>query len=101
MLGNRIKNKRKSLNLSAAQFAKIINISQGYLSEIENNKKVPTLDILQTISLNLGTTVSELIGEIPPSIDPKLQGLIEEAKHLSPNQIDALRIFLKSLDSSE
>ena len=83
--------------MSAAELSRHIKISQAYLSEIENDKKIPTLDVLQKIAKTLNTTVSELIGENTNSLSPELQQLINTAKTFSPEQLNLLNEFLKTL----
>jgi len=46
MLGDSLKLIRKMHSIPAKQLASKLGISATYLSEIENNKKKPTLDIL-------------------------------------------------------
>ncbi|QPJ64628.1 MAG: helix-turn-helix transcriptional regulator [Candidatus Nitrohelix vancouverensis] len=45
-LGERIRQWRKSLPLKSYELAKLINISQGSLSDIENNKSLPSADTI-------------------------------------------------------
>lgn len=64
MLGDNIKKFRTSRNITLNNFAKKINLSSGYLSELENNKvKNPTKSKLDLIANGLGVTVSELVKE--------------------------------------
>jgi SOS-response transcriptional repressor LexA len=48
-LNNRIKQIRKALKLSQKDFANLLKISQGFLSEIEHGKKQPGMDLLQSL----------------------------------------------------
>lgn len=54
-LGNTIKNIRKQKGQTQAEFAKMCEITQTYLSQIENNLKEPNLSTLKIIgeSLNI------------------------------------------------
>jgi len=45
-LGSRIRQWRKTLPLKSYELAKLISISQGSLSDIENNKSLPSADTL-------------------------------------------------------
>jgi len=45
-LGERIRQWRKTLPLKSYELAKLINISQGSLSDIENNKSLPSADTI-------------------------------------------------------
>ena len=53
--GNAVYMIRKNLNLSQQEFAKIIEIDQSYLSLIENNKKKPSLTLLEKIGSKTNT----------------------------------------------
>ncbi len=45
-LGDRLRQWRKSIPLKSYELAKLINISQGSLSDIENNKSLPSADTI-------------------------------------------------------
>ena len=51
-LGNRLREWRRSIPLKSYELAKLISISQGSLSDIENNKSLPSADTLAKIYLN-------------------------------------------------
>lgn len=53
-LGITIKDMRKKKKLTQGEFASLCEISQTYLSQIENNLKEPNLSVLKTISEKLG-----------------------------------------------
>ncbi|NIU58266.1 MAG: helix-turn-helix domain-containing protein, partial [Phycisphaerae bacterium] len=50
-LGERLKLWRKSVSLTGTQVAEMIGISQGSLSELENNKSLPSADTLAKLLL--------------------------------------------------
>ncbi|MNI77127.1 Antitoxin PezA [compost metagenome] len=50
VIGKRIKNIRKLHKLNQTEFAKIIGISQGNLSEIESEKILPSLETILRLS---------------------------------------------------
>lgn len=49
-IGEAIKKLRKEMQLSQKDFAAKCNITQPYLSQIENNKKIPNFNIIEQIS---------------------------------------------------
>ena len=53
-LGNTIKELRLKKGLKQNEFAQICSITQSYLSNIESDRKEPTISLLQEISKNLG-----------------------------------------------
>lgn len=61
MIVFRIKNIRKSKNMTAYKLGKITNISRNYLSELENNKRINvSLDILFKIANALEVNIKDL-----------------------------------------
>ena len=50
-LGTRLREWRKTLPLKSYQLAKLIKISQGSLSDIENNKSLPSADTIAKLYL--------------------------------------------------
>ena len=57
---NRIRELRKSLNLSQEELAKLCNVTRQTVNAIENNKYDPTLQLAFSIASALDTTVDEL-----------------------------------------
>lgn len=61
MLGSALKIIRESAGLSLSEAAKSLELSKSYLSEIENNKKTPTLDILEKYASEFNVPVSHIL----------------------------------------
>jgi len=61
-LANRLKEKRKSKNLSQMEIAKIVNIKQGTYSGYESGKHEPSLDILVKLANEYETSTDYLLG---------------------------------------
>lgn len=55
-LGLRIKNAREAKNLSQEQLAEIIGMSNNYISNIERNRSIPSLETLVKICNALDVT---------------------------------------------
>ncbi len=45
-ISRKFKSKRKKLNLTQYKFAELLGVSQRYLSDVENGKKVPSVTLL-------------------------------------------------------
>jgi DNA-binding XRE family transcriptional regulator len=60
-LGQNIRDRRRTLNLTLAQMAQRTNVSLGYLSQIELGKNSPSIEVLYRISLGLGVHISSLL----------------------------------------
>ena len=53
-LGKTISQLRENRKLKQADFADVLAISQTYLSQIENNRKIPNISLLEKVSEKLG-----------------------------------------------
>jgi transcriptional regulator with XRE-family HTH domain len=74
-LGDRLRKWRKTLPLRAYELAKIIHISQGSLSDIENNKSLPSADTLTKLFLKTDLNIIWLLTSKGPMIKT---GMAEE-----------------------
>ncbi len=63
MLKNRIKEIRKSQNISQEKLAELVNASQSHLNLLENGKRQLTLVWLERISKALNVSPSQLISD--------------------------------------
>lgn len=61
MIGDVLKRTRAIYGYKATEMSSMLGISTSYLSEIENNKKQPSLELLQRYSNILGIKLSSLI----------------------------------------
>ena len=61
MIGDTLKKIRMIYGFSATEMSKNLEISPSYFSEIENNKKQPSLDILKKSAQIYGIKLSSLI----------------------------------------
>lgn len=50
MIGDVLKRTRAIYGLEATEMSELLEISKSYLSEIENNKKKPSLELLEKYS---------------------------------------------------
>ena len=60
-LGHRLRQWRQSVPLKSYELAKLISISQGSLSDIENNKSLPSADTISKIYLNTNINIIWLL----------------------------------------
>lgn len=61
MIGDVLKRTRAIYGYTATEMSSLLTISKSYLSEIENNKKQPSLDLLRKYSEIYGIKLSSLI----------------------------------------
>ena len=60
-LGYRIKSRREELGMSQVELAERSQLSQGYISLIEQNKYIPKASTLIVLAVSLKMTVKELL----------------------------------------
>lgn len=86
-LGNTIKTLRIQKDLKQNKFAELCNITQAYLSQIENNHKEPNLSTLKKISSKLETPL------------PILFFLSMDNNDIDPNKKEAYKLIGPSVKS--
>ncbi|MGA3675990.1 helix-turn-helix domain-containing protein [Lysinibacillus agricola] len=62
-LGKTIRTARKEAGLTMNELAEKTDLTQGYVSKIENDLKIPTQEVLQKISTTLKTPFNELMAK--------------------------------------
>ena len=60
LLGDRIKERRKSKHLTQSKLAELINVDPKYISKIETSNGCPSLDVLENIAGALNVNVDTL-----------------------------------------
>ena len=75
--------------------ARQADIAQSSLSDIEASKRQPTFDLFEKIVHALNLTWSEFFKEAEPEISHELRSLLNNARQLTPAQIDALNQFIR------
>ena len=84
-LGGKIKELRISMDLTQAQVAEALNVTPGYISNVENNRTAMSLRILIYYAKLMNITLDSLVCRVEPeyentALDNELIGLI---KHMS------------------
>ena len=82
-LGTRIREERKRLNLTQAQLAEDIDISDTYMGAIERGERSLTLDTLVSLVNRLGVTVDYLLADFVSDSD---SNIMEQFKQIMDGQ---------------
>ena len=82
-LGERIREERRRLNLTQAQLAEAIDISDTYMGAIERGERSLTLDTLVRLVNRLGVTVDYLLSDSVPDTD---SNIMEQFKQITDCQ---------------
>ena len=95
-LGRYIRAQRELAKVSLRHFARMVNVSDSYLSQLERGKYQPSGEVLRAISQGLGLAPDALfrrIGWLPGSVAGEPAGVSEAItadERLSPAQKAAL-----------
>ncbi|MEW6663031.1 MAG: helix-turn-helix domain-containing protein [Bacillota bacterium] len=97
-IGARIKQLREELGLSQNELARRAGIAQSSLSYLESGAKSPSVDTLLLICKALGVSLTEFLGETGGNSAPEhIKPLLDRVRHLTPEQVQKLAEFIKSL----
>ena len=96
-IGSRIRDLRKSHDITIVALARKIGLTREYLSNLEHNVNTPSLSTLQKICDALEVSMAEFFNADNATLPPEYQELLHNAKSLSPKQLASLNEFLKSL----
>lgn len=82
-LGSRIKSLRQQMNLTQAEVAAALDVTPGYISNVENNRCAMSLRILIYYAQLMQISLDALIGQIdseyrPTALDHELTDLISK-----------------------
>lgn len=82
---------------SVNRLAKEAGLSQSTLSSIFVRQTIPSIPTLERICAALDITLSEFFADGSPDLSPELRRLLDTARELSPEQLDTLQAFLKTV----
>lgn len=95
-MGNRIKLRRRELQIKQSAFAKKLGISNNHISSIENGKEKPSLNTLLCICEELNVTPDYLLlGSMHANNIP--QDIIDGLRLCSEEDIELARQFIEIL----
>lgn len=82
-LGNQIKELRIKMKLTQAEVASALNVTPGYISNVENNRTAMSLRILMYYARLMNISLDSLIGRVEPeykttALDNELLQLISD-----------------------
>lgn len=100
-IGNRIRTLRKENDMTSVELAKIIQISQPYLSKLEQGKQPISVDILINICNVFGITLEQFFSkENNFSELTNLNKVLKSARNLNNEELEALHNFLEVITKS-
>jgi transcriptional regulator with XRE-family HTH domain len=92
-ISNKIKEIRKDKNITVQQLADEAQVSKGLISQIENNRTVPSLPVLMNIVHSLKMDLTEFFKDISPSANHQKVFIIR-AKDYTPFEKESAKGFI-------
>ncbi len=71
MLGHELRKAREEADLTQEQLSYSAGIDRTYISQLENNRKSPTVDVLFRLCDALGVSASGLLARVEATRKPK------------------------------
>ncbi|MBC5787070.1 MULTISPECIES: helix-turn-helix domain-containing protein [Clostridiaceae] len=98
VIGQRIRLKRRELNLTQMKLSELIDVSETYMSEIERGKSKVSLQVISNIARVLHTSLDYLVFGIPEEeLKMDMDSLYQDILNLSPEENRSLKAFLTAL----
>ena len=101
MIGPAIKDARKSLGLTREAFAERVDMSPGYLANVENGTKNPSFRLVVKIARELGLSVDEVIYPEKSTVKDKKAELNEKINRCNEESLEILEPLINSLLNSQ
>ncbi len=97
IIGNRIQAKRRSKNFTQEQMAEHLDVTAGYISQIERGVTKINLDMLSSISEYLECDISDFILKSnQPAINFYEDDIFHDYQKLSPSERRMLSLLLRT-----
>ena len=97
-LGNRIKERRKELDLTQDDLAKSLKVTPQHISAIEQDKRIPSLNMLVELAKMLGVSTDWLLSGQEGLINDPISA-IKALKDLSAKSKKALVSMVEELST--
>lgn len=100
-LGAQVKELRIQMNLTQAEVAKALNVTPGYISNVENNRTAMSLRVLIYYARLMNISLDSLIGRIAPdyrktALDNELLQLISKLDDNAKTKlIKTIKLWMK------
>lgn len=83
-VGRKIHLYRMHAGMNIENLARLSGVSPSYISKVESNKSVPSIDVLENLSAALKTNASGLLSHPPFSPSPAAAGSVQVKQKLVP-----------------
>ena len=96
-LGQRVRKRRRSLNINQKELAKALNVTPQHISAIEKDKKAPSLIVIAEIAKKLGVSIDYLASGKKAIITDTIPA-IKASDNLKLNIKKALLVLIEEID---
>ena len=98
-IAQRLKQVRKSKNISVYKLSQSSGVSETHIRDLERGDRNPSLDTLNRLAISLGLSLPDLLNENREVyyLTDKEKEFIECLRMLSDDRADALLKFLKTI----
>ena len=99
-IGKRLREMRQQARLSGNALAKRAGVAQSTVSEIESQKIVPSIRVLEKLCRALGITLADFFaptGQVSTPLTPEQRHLLDTVRHLSPEQLTTLQLVAEAM----
>src|SRR5688500_1882413 len=93
-ISNKIKEIRKQKNITVQELANKADVSKGLISQIENNRTVPSLPVLMSIVQSLNLDLNEFFKDINPKKKTKQKVFLKSPKDYQTFEKEYAKGFL-------
>lgn len=93
---NRITQLRMQRNISARELSLSLGQNEGYITQIENGRKMPSMQGLFYICEYFGITPKDFFDDANPYPD-KLTSVVSDLERLSPDTFNHIAVIIKEL----
>lgn len=100
-IGDNIRKQRELRTLSRNNVEEMSGVNFRYLGEVERSERKPGIETLLKLSKAFGITVSELIGESEPSLTEEGRTLLDSARNLDENQLEAIIHLINAFSTNK
>ncbi len=98
LLGKRLAGYRKQRGLTQEKLAEHTNLANNYISNIENNRSIPSLETLVTLCEALGITPNELLVGTSVQADNYMDAdIAEKLRQCTPKEKRLVSAFIALL----
>lgn len=78
IIGNKIRNIRKKRGLSQEELSHLANMNTSFLSDLERDKKNPSLESLEKVTTALDITLEQLFQHTQPNLNNPESKILDE-----------------------